>query len=103
MQLGRQNDEIPLIPYQVADFLDQEQRLSDLAAQVSARLAVDPGRAGDLLRDSTLASAWYRMHPEDIDDDTRSSDKVGGQNLVYFDSQILNCRRVRMNRLSHRD
>lgn len=102
MQLGRQNDEIPLIPYQVVNFLDQEQQLFELAAQVSARLAVNPGRGGDLLHDNTLASAWYRMHPEDIDDETRPCDEVGGQRLIYSDSQMSN-HRVPMNHLGHRD
>lgn len=100
MQLGRQNNEIPLVPYQTTNFLDQEERLSEITALVSARLAVDPSRGASKFRDNTLASAWYRMHPEDLDDGTRSSDEVGGPYRFLFVVRILNRHRVWMNHSS---
>ena len=73
-------DAIPLVPYQVTNFLVQEQWISELAAQASTRRATD----SDPFLENTLARAWYRNRTEDRDNGARSSDEVGGQRLIYF-------------------
>jgi hypothetical protein len=82
-QYGR-NDEILLLPYQVDNFLEQEEQLAELSAQVSMQLTIQRGRGVGPFHDNTLASAWYRMHPEELDDNNHSSDEVGGQHPFYF-------------------
>ena len=79
MQTGEQLGEIAFIPYQITDFLDQEQLYSELAARVSARLAASSGPGRDQFLDNTLARAWYRNHLEDCDSVTRSGDEVRGR------------------------
>jgi len=103
MQTDRQSDAIPLIPYQVTDFLVQEQQYSELAARVSARRAADSGRGVDPFFDSTLVNAWYRNHPEERGNDTRSSDEVGGWHLVCFVATMLKCHRTLIIRPRRRD
>lgn len=71
MQTSEETDEIFLVPYQVTNFLVQEQQNSELAARASTEQATDP------FHDSPLARVWYRDHPEDFENDTRSSDEVG--------------------------
>ena len=94
MQTGRQTDEIFLIPYQATDFLFQEQQYAELAAQVSVQ-QTSFGPGGDPFLDNTLARVWYRDHPEDHDDVTRSSDEVGGRCLGLFVATALKRRRTR--------
>ena len=96
MQIGGQDGAIPLPPYDVTDFLAQEQRNSELAARVSAQLAAESSRNTDPFLDNVLASAWYRRHPEDRDTGTRSSDEVGDRYLVYFTAMVLKCCRARI-------
>lgn len=74
MWTGRQTDEITLIPFDVTNFFAHEEQHDELAAQISARQAA----GDDPLLDYTLAKAWYRHHPENLEKDTRSSDEVGG-------------------------
>jgi hypothetical protein len=94
MQIGGQTDGIPLIPYQITDFLVQEQQYSELAAQVSAR-QVSSGLGSDPFLDNTLARAWYRNHPEDRDNVTRSGDEVGSRRVGCFVAKVLKRRRTR--------
>lgn len=83
-----QTEEISFIPYQSENFEEQERQLSELTSQVSARLeSAFSGQDVDPFRDNTLASAWYRMHEDDPDYDTRSSNEVGGRHLVRFTAQ----------------
>ena len=94
MQTGRQTDEIFLIPYQITDFLLQEEQYAELAAQVSARQA-SSSLGGDRFLDNTLARAWHHDHPEDYDNVTRSSDEVGDQCLGCLVATVLKRRRTR--------
>jgi len=87
VQTGGKLDEIFLIPYSIADFLVQEQQYSELAAQVSAQ-QVSSGLGRDPFLDNTLARAWYRNHPEDCDNVTRSGDEVGRQCFGCFFARI---------------
>ena len=103
MQTDEETDAIPLVPYQVTNFLVQERRCSELVAQISARFAADPGRGMDPFLDNTLARAWYRNHPESREDDTRESDEVGGRHLVCFGAAVLKCRRTRVIHPKFRD
>jgi len=102
MQTGRQDDAIPLIPYQVTNFLVQERRYSELAAQVSARLVTDSGRDVSPFLDDSLVSAWYRNHSEERENGTRSSDEVGSWHLIRPVATVLKCRRTRIIRLRRR-
>lgn len=90
------DDEIALVPYQITNFLVQEQLNAELAARTSTRQVTDSDRGVDPFLGNPLASAWYRDHPEDLDNDTRSSDEVGGHCLVCFAIMVLKCRRARM-------
>ena len=73
---GRWGDQIPLMPCQITGFIEQEDQIAQLAAQVSAQLAANPGRRVGPFRENSLAAAWYRNHPGDRDDDTGSSNVV---------------------------
>lgn len=76
MQLG--TDEIFLIPYQMARFEEQERKLSERTEQVSAQLeAAFSGRDVGPFLDNTLASAWFRVHQDNLDHYAHSSDEVG--------------------------
>jgi len=96
VQTGGHIDEISLVPYQVTDFLVQEQQHSELGARVSAQLATTSARCTDQFLDNSLARAWYRDHPEEYDDGARSGDEVGGRHLVCFVAKVLKRCRVRM-------
>ena len=78
MQPSGQTDEIFLVPYQVTNFLVQEQQHSEMAARIYAQRATAAGRGADPFLGNTLARAWYRNHPEEYEKDARSSDEVGG-------------------------
>jgi hypothetical protein len=78
MHLDGQTEEIPLIPYQIKNFEEQERRLSERTSYVSARLEASfSGRNVDPFRDNTLASAWYRMNQDNLDHHTHSSEVCG--------------------------
>lgn len=95
MQTGEETDEIALVPVQITNFLVQKQQNSELVAQISTRLATESGLGTDPFFGSTLASAWYRDHPEDLDGITRSSDEVGIWHLVCFVATVLKRHRAR--------
>ena len=76
IQTDGQDDAIPLVPFQVTNFLAESRRLSELAAQISARM--EDSSWDNRFPDNTLARAWYHNHPEDLRDEVRFSDKVGG-------------------------
>jgi hypothetical protein len=67
---------IPLVPYQVTNFLVQEKLLSDLVAQTQGVIHSDQDM-GWFPRNS-LVEAWYREHPNEVDDGNDTDNKVGG-------------------------
>jgi len=81
MQADGRTDEIPLIPYDYTDFFVRERQDSELAAQIQAQQIRDFGGMDPFL-DNTLARAWYRDHPGELENDTRSNDEVSGRHLV---------------------
>ena len=97
MQRGGRNQEIPLelISYQIETFLEQEERLAELATQVSMQLAAEPSEGMGPFRDNSLASAWYRMHPEELEDNLRSTDEVCGRLSLSVPTKVMNQHRVR--------
>ena len=97
MQTGERIDEVFLVPYQVTNFLVQEQQHAEMAARIAAQRTTTTGRDTDRFLDNSLARAWYRKHPEGLGGDTRSSDEVGGRHLVCFVATVLKRYRVRMN------
>ena len=96
MQTGEQIDEVFLVPYQVTNFLVQEQEHAEMAARIVAQRATTTRRGADRFLDNSLARAWYRNHPEELENNTRSSDEVGGRHLVCFVAMVLKRYRVRM-------
>ena len=102
MQTGEETDPIAVVPVQITNYLVQKQRNSELVAQISTRLATESGLGTDPFFDSTLASAWYCDHPEDLDGITRSSDEVGSWHLVCFVPMVLKHHRAQTIHLRFR-
>jgi len=96
VQTGEQIDEVFLVPYQVTNFLVQEQQHAEMAARIAAQRATATSRGTDRFLDNSLARAWYRKHPDDLENNPRSSDEVGGRHLVCFVATVLRRYRVRM-------
>lgn len=96
MQTGEHIDEVFLVPYQITNFLVQEQQHAEMAARIATQRATTTGRGIDRFLDNSLARAWYRNRPEELENDTRSSEEVGSRRLARFVATVLKRYRVRM-------
>jgi len=83
MQTGERIDEVFLVPYQVTNFLVQEQQHAEMAARIATQRATTTGRGTDRFLDNSLARAWYRNRPEELENDTRSGDEVGSRHRLF--------------------